>query len=194
MLLCALVEVFNSAMWRGLKDAANHSDELKSLANSLPSVVLASRASNTVDKYSGGFARWKTWAQLHTISALPASPFHVSLYLRYLMQDAKTVPRLKTALYSIEWIHRLSGETSVGSHSLLEEIMAVTNGMLAHKTKKKDHITLSQLECLVRDKASTSASLMDIRSVAAALLAFATFLRFDELVSLHISDIYFNDN
>ena len=115
MLLCTLVEVFNSTMWKGLKDAANHSDELKSLANSLPSVVLASRASNTVDKYSGGFVRWKTWAQLHTIPTLPASPFHVSLYLRYLMQDTKTVAPLKTALYSIEWIHRLAGETSIGS-------------------------------------------------------------------------------
>ena len=110
------------------------------------------------------------------------------------MQDAKTVAPLKTALYSIEWIHRLAGETSLGSHPLLEEIMTAPNRMLAHKTKKKDPITLSQLECLVRDKASTSASLMDIRSVAAALLAFAAFLRFDELVSLHISDIYFKDN
>ena len=110
------------------------------------------------------------------------------------MQDAKTVAPLKTALYSIEWIHRLAGETSLSSHPLLEEIMAAANRMLAHKTKKKDPITLSQLECLVRDKASTSASLMDIRSVAAALLAFAAFLRFDELVSLHISDIYFKDN
>ena len=110
------------------------------------------------------------------------------------MQDAKTVAHLKTALYSIEWIHRLAGETSLGSHPLLEEIMAAANRMLAHKTKKTDPITLSQLECLVRDKACTSASLMDIRSVAAALLAFAAFLRFDELVSLHISDIYFKDN
>ena len=150
MLFCALVEVFNSTMWKGLKDAANHADELKSLANSLPSVVLASRASNTVDKYSGGIARWKTWAQLHAIPALLASPFHVSLYLRYLMQDAKTIAPLKTALYSIDWIHRLAGETSLGSHPLLEEIMAAANRILANKKKKKkDPITLSQLECLV---------------------------------------------
>ena len=35
---------------------------------------------------------------------------------------------------------------------------------------------------------------MDIRTVAAALLGFAAFLRFDELVSLHVSEIYFKDN
>ena len=96
MLFCALVEVFDSTMWRSLKDAAKHSDDLKDLANSLPSVVLASRAASTVDKYSGGFTRWKVWARGHTIPILPDSPFHVALYLRYLMQDAKTISPLQT--------------------------------------------------------------------------------------------------
>lgn len=35
---------------------------------------------------------------------------------------------------------------------------------------------------------------MDIKTVAEALLAFAAFLRFDKLVSLHISNIHFKDN
>lgn len=181
-------------MWKDLKDAASHSAELERLAESLPAVVLASRASNTVNKYSGGFARWKTWAQLHGILILPASPFHVSLYLRFLMQDAKTDAPLRTAIYSIDWVHRLAGELTPGSHPLVTEIMAAAKRLLAHQTKKKSPLTPCHLECLVRDKASSSASLLDIRTVAAALLAFAAFLRFDELVSLHISDITFKDS
>ena len=78
MLFCALVEVFNSTMWKGLKDAANHSDELKSLANSLPSVVLASRASNAVDKYSGGLQDGKPGRSF--TPSLPYLP-HLSMFL-----------------------------------------------------------------------------------------------------------------
>ena len=70
--------------------------------------------------------------------------------------------------------------------------MAAFKRLPAHSTKKKDSITLAQLDCLVRDNVSASASLMNIRTVTAALLAFATFLRFDELISLRASDIFFN--
>lgn len=119
MLFCVLVKVLVSIIWRGLRDAAKHSDDLKDLyilANSLPSVLLASRASSTVDKYPGGFTRWKAWAQLHTIPILPASPFHVSLFLRYLMQDAKIIYPMNTAIYSLDLVHRLAGDPSPCSH------------------------------------------------------------------------------
>ena len=33
MLICALVEVFDSTMWRNVIDAVKHSDELKELAS-----------------------------------------------------------------------------------------------------------------------------------------------------------------
>ena len=60
---------------------------------------------------------------------------------------------------------------------------------MAHQTTKKEPITVSQLEQLDASKADSIASLYNIRSVVICLLAFATFLRFDELAKLVRSDV-----
>ena len=56
--------------------------------------------------------------------------------------------------------------------------------LLAHQTTRKEPITVSQLEQLVASKADSMSSLYNIRSVVICLLAFAVFLRFDELARL----------
>ena len=81
---CAIANVFDSAMWSDLQEAAGEWHELRALADTLPDVLLYGRAHSTVVKYSGGFRRWKDWAQSHHLPAMPFSPFHVVLYLRSL--------------------------------------------------------------------------------------------------------------
>lgn len=181
-------------MWSDLHEAAGESHELRALADTLPDVLLSSRAHSTVVKYSGGFRRWKDWAQSHHLPAMPASPFHVVLYLRSLMFSANTASPVLTAVYSLDWAHRLAGEPCPGTHPLVSEFVNAAKRILAHHTKRKDPISVEQLERLVEDRASTSASLMDLRTVTAALLAFAAFLRFDELINLRVSDISFKDS
>ena len=61
--------------------------------------------------------------------------------------------------------------------------------MLAHRTSKKEPITISQLEHLVASQADPMASLYNIRSVVICILVFAAFLRFDELAKLNRSDV-----
>ena len=67
--------------------------------------------------------------------------------------------------------------------------MLVRSVLLTHHTSRKEPITVSQLEQLVACKADSMASLYNIRSVVICLLAFATFLRFDELAKLVRSDV-----
>ena len=70
--------------------------ELKALAESLPSIVLRSKAPATVKKYAGGFGRWKKWADSkHNIDAFPAKPFQFSLYLAFLTQQQIQVHQSK---------------------------------------------------------------------------------------------------
>ena len=61
--------------------------------------------------------------------------------------------------------------------------------MLVNQTSKKEPITVSQLKQLVARKADSMASLYNIRSVLICFLAFATFLRFDELSKLVRSNV-----
>ena len=51
-----------TAMWSDLEAAAGELHELRALADTLPDVLLSSRANSTVVKYSDGFRRWKDWA------------------------------------------------------------------------------------------------------------------------------------
>ena len=76
------VDVSESTMSSNLQDAdppGHH--HLGVLANSLPGVTLAGKASSTTTKYSAIYARWKRWARDHDLPNFPASPYDFALYL-----------------------------------------------------------------------------------------------------------------
>ena len=83
--------------------------ELKELAESLPIVVLQSRAPSTV-KYSGAFLCWKRWAlsKKADISVLPANPLHVALYLTFLIQKSSTSAPVEEAVNALSWAHQVA--------------------------------------------------------------------------------------
>ena len=189
-LLSYFADVFNSSMWTNFREAVPQNDvALSSLAESLPEVVLGSRAPSTSAKYTASYNRWKSWARSHSLIAFPASPFEFALYLRFLMIDAKSASPLESVVHSIAWMHQLGGEPSPSDHPLVKNVLAGAQRMLAHRTSKKEPITISQLELLVASKADPMASLYNIRSVVICILAFAAFLRFDELAKLNRSDV-----
>ena len=105
------------------------------------------------------------------------------------MTEAKTASPLEWAVPSIARFQQLGGEPSPSEHPLVKSILAGAQRLLAHQTTKKEPITVSQLEQLVACKADSLASLYNIRSVIICLLAFAAFLRFDELAKLVRSDV-----
>ena len=177
-------------MWSDLRAAVPQgSSALLSLASSLPDVALASRAPSTSSKYFSSYNRWRSWAREHGLTVFPSSPFHFAIYLRHLMTGAKTASPLESAIHSIAWFHQLGGEPSPSDHPLVESTLAGAQRLLAHQTTKKEPITVSQLEQLVASKADSIASLYNIRSVVICLLAFAAFLRFDQLAKLVRSDV-----
>ena len=183
-------DVFSSTMWSNLRAAVPQgSSALLSLASSLPDVALASRAPSTSSKYFPSYNRWRSWARVHGLTVFPSSPFHFAIYLRHLMTGARTASPLESAIHSIAWFHLMGGEPSPSDHPLVKSTLAGTQRLLAHQTTKKEPITVSQLEQLVASKANSMASLYNIRSVVICLLAFAAFLRFDELAKLVRSDV-----
>ena len=75
----------------------------------------------------------------------------------------------------------------------MKSTLAGVQRFLARQTIKEEPITVSQLERLVASKAVSMASLYNIRSVVICLLAFAAFLRFDELAKLIRSHVKIED-
>ena len=176
-------------MWSDLRAAVPQgSSALQSLASSLPDVALASRAPSTSSKYFSSYIRWRSWAREHGLTVFSASLFHFAIYLRHIITETKTASSLESALHSIAWFHLLGGEPSPSDHPLVKRTLAGAQRLLAHQTTKEP-ITVSQLEQLVASKVDLMASLYNIRSVVICLLAFAAFLRSDELARLVRSDV-----
>ena len=71
--------------------------------------------------------------------------------------------------------------------------LAGAQRFLARQAIKKEPVTVSQLQQLVASKADSMASLHSIRSVVICLLAFAAYLRLDELAKLVRSDVKIED-
>ena len=93
------------------------------------------------------------------------NPLHLALYLRHLMSEAKTASPIESAVHSIAWMHQLGGERSPTDHPLVKSFLSGAQRLLAHRTSKKEPITVSQLKQLVACKADAMASLYYIRSV-----------------------------
>ena len=99
--------------------------ELTDLAESLPSIVLRSKAPATVKKYAGGFSRWKKWADSkHNIEAFPAKPFQFSLYLAFLTQSANTSAPVEEAVNSLSWAHQMAVVEDPTDHPLVKQVLA----------------------------------------------------------------------
>lgn len=83
----------------------------------------------------------------------------------------------------------MAGKPSPLEYPLVKDVHAGAQHLLVHHTSKKEPVTVFQLEQLVNSNAQSMASLYDIRSVVICLLAFAAYLRFDELAKLVRSNV-----
>ena len=123
--------------------------ELKDLAESLPSIVLRSRAASTVKKYSGAFSRWKRWAKSKpSLEVIPAKPFQVALYLNFLTRNARSSAPVEEAVNALSWAHQLAVVEDPTQHSLVRQVLAGAKRILANRTEKKEPITAEILHKL----------------------------------------------
>ena len=165
-------------------------DELKELAQFLPSVVLRAKAPSTVQKYSGAFKRWKAWAgQKDEVPVYPAKPLHIALYLTYLIKKSVTSAPVEEAVNALSWVHQVGTVEDPTRHTLVVQVLQGAKRILAHRVQKKEPITPEILLSLVERFGQQSATLADIRLITMCLVAFAAFLRYSEVAGLKESDV-----
>jgi len=168
-------DVFRIGRWT---DVNNQSDtRLKELSCKLSTVVMSSKADNTVKKYNTGFKCWTKWCKsLDDVNTLPATDLHVSLYLVSLMQNLCSVSKIEEAVYSIGWAHDLAGFNNPCHSFLVKSVVESARRQLGHPCKKKDPITPEEK-----------------RTVTMCLIGYAGFLRFSEILNIRATDIRFYD-
>ena len=162
------------------------------MARKLPTTILHSRADSTVKKYLGAFRRWKTWATSHNLVPIPAKPHEVALYLQHLGDRTQSKSAAEEACNVLSWIHSSAGITSPSTHPFVKAALEGLKRIHARPVVKKEPLTVEMLEMIV-DNAERSGSLSNLRLATVVLLAFAGFMRFDELIETRPSDIIFSE-
>ena len=119
-----------------------------------------------------------------------AAPAYVSSYLLSVLQASSSPVPVQNAFYSIRWAHDFAGFDSPTNHTLPQKVVESAKRRLSHLTSKKLPITPEILQTFFQ---SLDGSLVDTRFISMALLAFAGFLRFDELANLKLKDLALHD-
>ena len=188
--LVFLADAMACGVWAELVDLQD--PELKRLASRLQTTLLRGRADSTVTKYGYAFRRWKAWAQVRSeVQVFPVGEVHFALYLQHLGDTLQSWSAVQDAVNAVSWVHQLAGFEPVAQSPFVQATVDGLKRSLARPKVKKEPVTVDMLAALV-DSIGQSPSLSDVRLVATCLLAFAGFLRFDELARLRCCDIRFS--
>ena len=129
---------------------------------------------------------------------MEADPYHISLYLVNLSKSCSSPAPITKATAAIAWAHRMAGVNDPTQMSLVKSTSEGLRRSLSKPTVKKEPITPSMLRDMVdshikQTSELTVADLMSLRTVAMCLLAYTGFLRFNELSSIRLGHVTFND-
>ena len=175
-------------MWKEFE--ASTPAHLMHVADKVKETVVASKAEGTIRIYLSGYNRWKRWASSNGVSPVPASPFHVAIYLQLVSQEACSPSPVLTAVYSIDWVHQLAGYSKLSGHPLVVSIKNGCERLLGRPKNRKEPILAEMLHCLALQFQDKS-SICDLRTFALCLIGYAGFFRFNELCSIRCCDVDF---
>ena len=182
--------VFTSGAWPLLSNLED--PELRRLAQALPATVLRSRADSTTKKYLGAYKRWKVWADARQgVPSFPVQELHLVLYMQHLSESTESKAAVEEAVHALSWLHGVAGLQPLGGSPLVKATLEGLRRILAKPKVRKEPVTADMLKAMV-EAAGPAPSLTEVRLLAVCLVAFAGFMRCDELVKLKCEDITFN--
>ena len=143
------LDIFDSPFW---KETANLKDpSLCAKAGNLKSLVMASKASNNVKKYSYAWSRWKAWANEKIgVPVLPAQPLMIALYINDLLEFSKSASVLESAFYAIQWAHKLAGFESPTFHPVVRAALEAGRRAVGKPVSPKGPLTLDLIQSLAK--------------------------------------------
>ena len=182
--------VFTSGAWALLSNLED--PELRRLAQALPATVLRSRADSTTKKYLGAYKRWKTWAYARQgVPSFPVQELHLVLHMQHLSESTESKAAVEEAVHALSWLHGVAGLQPLGGSPLVKATLEGLRRILAKPKVRKEPVTADMLKVMV-EAAGPAPSLTEVRLLAVCLVAFAGFMRCDELIKLKCEDITFN--
>jgi site-specific recombinase XerD len=168
-----------------LTSATAQAMELADLADDAKSYLAASWSDSTSRSYHTGWQQFATWCDAHDLSALPASPETVALYVADLARTAKPAT-IDARLAAISAAHRTA---EVQSPTKSEAVRLVRRGMrrkLGTAQRQVRAVSVTDLRSIIETFGTDSRS---ARDRALLLVGFAGAFRRSELVALDVADV-----
>ncbi len=146
-----------------------------------------SKAANTRRGYASDWRAFLTWCAANNLSALPASPDTVALYISA-GADRLKAATLQRHISAISQAHQASGFESPTRTAVVRTVLAGIRRVLGTAPNEKSPLLAADMREMV---AALPDSLLGVRDRALLLLGFCCAFRRSELVSLDAEDIEF---
>ena len=161
-------------------------ENLAELRKTAAEFLQAGRAQNTVIAYRSDWADFERWCQSQNLTALPAEPQTIALYLASLPRRGLKASTIKRRRAAIKWAHRHLDTVNPVSHPGVAQVLDGIGRTLGTAPNKKTAITVAVLEKVLR---KIPDDLAGLRDRALLLVGFAAALRRSEIVALNVADV-----
>ena len=125
------------------------------------------------------------------VPSFPVQDIHLVLYLQHLSESIQSKSAVEEVVHAVSWLHQMAGLSSIAGSPIVQATFGGLRRELAKPKKRKEPVTEEMLLAMV-EAAGPSLSLTEVRLLAICLVAFAGFLRCEELLRLRCADVTFN--
>ena len=159
--------------------------QMQQLVNEAHGYLAQAKADNTRRAYKADWNDFEAWCRERGLSALPAAPETLAVYLTALARTRKT-GTLRRRLSAISQAHRAAAQDSPTSHESVRALWAGIRRAKGLAQQGKAPALVEQVRAMCE---SLPPDLLGTRDRALLLLGFAGALRRSELVALDVSDL-----
>jgi integrase len=166
--------------------------QLEALRQRTAETIRRSKSAATLRAYQSDFAAFQLWCRRFGLSALPAEPDTVALYLTACSEAGAALSTLRRRLVAVSQAHRAAGHLpSPTQAEVVRRTMAGLARTRGSRPRQVTPIRLSVLKAML--EATPADDLLGVRDRALLLLGFASGMRRSELSALDIGDLTFVD-
>jgi len=152
----------------------------------------AAKAPSTRKAYQTDFRIFESWCSNHRLTALPATPLTIALYIASCVAARLAPATIARRLASISKAHQAAGyEDSPAStkHFVVGQVLKGARRTLGVAQRCKDPLLLNDIRRLL---AACPNNLLGLRDRALILIGFAGAFRRSELCAMSVSDLCFS--
>ena len=150
--------------------------------------VEASLSPNTRRAYRSALADFSAWCEARELTAVPALPECVAVYVAELAGAGRSVSTITQRLAAIRWAHELAGvESPTGAKGVRATMQGIRRSLGVAPRSQKSPATSGRIAAMVAH--ADGSTLKGKRDRALLLLGFALAARRSELVALDLADI-----